>query len=204
MAKRGDVNQPGPKSDEPKVVQKVVTGKTARGKKPLGQRFKEIFLSGDVDSVWAYLRDSVLIPAMKDTLTDVVSQGIERMVYGDRREVSSSRPRARHLGGQTNYNRMSTMNRREERGSSHRSRSSSASIEPILTESRTDAEKVVDQIEMFVEEYGHASVADLYNTAGLTPAYTDEKWGWYDVRGFYVQRVSGGFLVCFPKPEPLD
>ena len=92
--------------EEKKVVEKVVTGKVSRRKTPLSKRLKELFVGGDTHSVGSYILFDVLVPAAKDTIADAISQGIERMLFGDAR--SSSRrtglgPRAH--GGHVQYNR---------------------------------------------------------------------------------------------------
>lgn len=199
--KRGDNVKPSPKSDETKVVKSVVTGTVTKAKKPLSRRMKEIFFSGDVDSVWAFLRDQVLVPALKDTISEVVSQGVDRTLYGDRGYSSGGRSSGRSRG-YTNYNQISS--RRGGNEPSARQARARVDNEPLLFSNRVDAEMVIDQIKRLHDRYGQVSVADLYHSANMTPLFTDENWGWYDIRGFSVQRISGGYLVNFPAPEPLD
>jgi hypothetical protein len=55
-----------------------------------------------------------------------------------------------------------------------------------------------------LDRYQHVSVSDLYNLLDLTPAYTDANWGWYDLSGAKVRRISSGYLLDLSQPEPLD
>ena len=202
LSKVGDVDKPGPEKSEPVEVKRVVSGKVTRGKKPLGQRFKDLFFGGSIETVWTSLRDEVLIPAAKDTITSFVSQGIERAVYGDRGGAPRRPGRTAAQNGYVNYQRYSSIRRDEPRPTAQRT-SVPKHEGPFVLESRVEAEDVIDQIQQLVSEYGHASLAALYSSLGITPTFTDENWGWFDIRGFHVNRVSGGYLLSYPNPEPL-
>jgi hypothetical protein len=69
---------------------------------------------------------------------------------------------------------------------------------------RVEAEEVIDRLFDVVSRYETATVADLYEMVGVTGNYTDDKWGWTDLRGASVQRVRNGYLLDLPRPEPLD
>ena len=47
-------------------------------------------------------------------------------------------------------------------------------------------------------------MADLYDLVGMTSNYTDNKYGWYDLRTAYIQGVSGGYVIRLPKPVALN
>jgi hypothetical protein len=194
---------------EEKVIERVTQGEAVRRKKSLGKRFKETFVGGDAKSVWAYVAFDVLIPAAKDMIADAGSQGLERLIFGE----SRYRPRSRHSGpgGYVSYNRFSTPSRgggldrdREQRREVSRRARSSHDFDEIVLESRGEAEEVIDRLFDLVSRYESATVADLYELTGINGNYTDEKWGWTDIRGAGVSRVHGGYLLDLPRPEPLD
>ena len=94
------------KSEENKEIKSVVAGKVIRRKKPLSKRFVETFIGGDARSVTRYVLMEVLVPALKDVVTDVVSQATERMIFGESRSSgrrSGSRPAS--ATGFVQYNR---------------------------------------------------------------------------------------------------
>lgn len=192
---------------EPKKVDKVVEGEVLRRKKPLGKRFAETFVGGDAKSVWHYVLFDVLIPAAKDTAADAVSQGIEKMLFGEARSASrrgGSRPST--AGGYVSYNRYapSTVTRREEPRAVSRRARASHDFDEIIIPTRGEAEEVVDRLFDLVSRYEVATVADLYELVGVTGSYTDDKWGWTDIRGAGVSRVRDGYLLNLPRPEPID
>jgi hypothetical protein len=200
------VTDPTEKADE-KKIERVTEGEVIRRKKPLGKRFMETFIGGDAKGVAGYIMMDVLLPAAKDTIADAVSQAIERMLFGEVRS-SSRRTGARPGGGSgyTSYNRFSNTpaNRREEpRGMSRQARAKH-DFDEIILATRHEAEEVIDRLFDLVARYDQATVSDLYDLLGLSAQYTDEKWGWSDIRGIGIVRVRSGYLLDIPKPEPLD
>jgi len=209
------------KSREPKVestlpepekrAEKVVEGEVVRRKKPLGRRFTETFFSGSGRGVVSYIVLDVLLPAAKDTIADVVSQGIERMLFGEARSTSR-RTGARSPGssGYVSYNRYSAQPqnsvRRDDPRTHDLSRRARAShdFDEIILATRAEAEEVIGRLFDIVSKYEAATVADLYELLGITSKFTDDRWGWTDIRGAGVTRVRNGYLLDLPRPEPLD
>lgn len=197
------------RKDEPKKVEKVTINQVSRRKTPLGKRLRQLFVGGDAQSVGQYILLDVLVPAIKDVIADVVSQGVERMVYGESRSTS------RRTGARpsyTSYNRYSSSSStpwgRDRRDTppqpTRRSSRGSHTFEEIVVATRGEAEEVIDQLMEIVSKYEQATVADLYELVGEPAEFTDEKWGWTDLRGAGVTRISSGYLLDLPRPEPLD
>lgn len=201
--------------EEPKKVERIVEGEVIRRKKPLGKRFAEIFIGGDAKSVGNYVLFEVLLPAVKDTLADAMSQGVERMLFGEAR--STSRRTGRRPGGYydnsyISYNRPpnratnvpgSYGRHDESRAVSRRSRATH-DFDEIILSTRVEAEEVIDSLFDLVSKFESASVSDLYELVGVSGSFVDEKWGWTDLRGASVSRIRNGYLLNLPKPEPLD
>lgn len=209
-SKRPKSSQDETPKDEPKRVEKVVQGAVVRRKKPLGKRFADTFLGGDARGVLGYVMMDVLLPAAKDTIADAVSQGIERMLFGESRSTSrrtGSRPGPAGYG-HVNYNKYhsssSSMVRREEPRSVSRRARSSHDFDEIILNTRVEADEVLDQLFNLLDKYEQVSVAELYELVGVQGDYTDAKWGWVDLRGAGVTRIRNGYLLDLPKPEPLD
>lgn len=206
---REEGDKPNPKVP-PKKVERVTRGDAVRRKKPLGKRFAETFVGGDARSVMGYIMLDVLVPSAKDTIADVFTQGVERMLFGEAR--SSSRRTGRFSNGSTSYtpyNRYAPTrpagqrDRDEPRHLSRRSRATH-DFDEIILPTRVEGEEVVDQLFELVSKYDAASVADLYGLIGADSDHVDQKWGWTDLRGAGVTRVRGGYLLDLPRPEPLD
>lgn len=194
---------------EEKKVEKVVTGTVIQRKTPLSKKFMSTFFGGDAKGVIGYVFQEVLLPAAKDTITDVVSQGIERMVYGESRSTSRrTGHRPSGYAGYTSYNRYSgpaaaRPDPRQKPGPSQKARANHDFGEIILP-TRAEATDVIDSCFDLIAKYEVVTVADVWTLCGATPQFTDENWGWTDIRGFGVTRITNGYLLDLPKPEPLD
>ena len=55
-----------------------------------------------------------------------------------------------------------------------------------------------------IETYGSATVADLYDLVGITCNYTDNKYGWTNLRNAEPIRVRDGYMLKMPKALPID
>jgi hypothetical protein len=198
-----------PAKAEPKKIEKIVTGNVSRQKRSLGKKFHETFIGEDARGVWNFVAFDVLIPAAKDMLSDAVSQGIERMLFGESR--GPSRRRRGSSGGSTagyiNYNRYSSGPYRSDEtrppGMSRKARASH-DFDEIVLDSRVDAEEVIDRMFDLINQYESATVSDLYELVGISGNFADEKWGWTNLAGAGVRRNRDGYLLDLPRPIPLD
>ena len=189
-------------------IEKVVDGGVVRRKRPLGKRIAESFGANDMKSVGGFVLLDVMLPAAKDMIADAFSQGIERMLFGEARSTSR-RPNKRYSGdnGYVSYNRYapqpSSSPPFRQTTPSRRARASH-DFDEIILQTRVEAEEVIERLFDLVERYQSATVADLYELVGVQGAYTDDKWGWVDLRGAGVTRIRNGYLLDLPRPEPLD
>lgn len=191
-----------------KKIERVTTGDVVRRKPSLSRRFVNTFLKGDAKNAWYFVVGDVLVPAAKDMIADAVTQGFERMIFGDVR----SRPRRGFSSGapsHISYNRYTAPTQRnnaprEYRPEPRMSRRTPINFEDIILATRVEAEEVLELMHNLVEKYNSVTVSDLYDMIGTTGEYTDEKWGWTDMRNVDIVRVRDGYLLNLPKPEPLD
>jgi hypothetical protein len=205
-----------PRAEEPakkpelKVVEKVIDGPVVRRKKSLGARIREMLFDGR-EGVLEYVIQDVLVPAFKDTISDAVSTGVERLVFGEdaktrpRRSSNRSSVFGNNSGNHTNYTRYSSSSSRPDnvRQLPRRSRASHEFDEIILA-TRVEAENILNGLNKLVNRYGMVSVRELYEMVGEPFHHTDEKWGWTDLSDAGYKRVSNGFMLVLPRTEALD
>jgi hypothetical protein len=200
-------NPEAPKAERTKRA-KVIKGvavKEAEKKPTLGQKISAAFTGDDAKSLAEYLLLDVAIPAFKSLVVEATEQGIHRLMYGEARST-----RVSGRSNYTNYNRMSTSRsssssyRREEpRPTGQRSRGGH-DFSNVVLETIRDAEEVIENLRNIYDEYGLVTVSDLYDLVDISSEWTDEKWGWNDIRDFSKRRVPGGYMLELPKPEYLD
>lgn len=185
-------------SKEREKVDKVVTGKVKVKKKSEMSKFKDVFISEDVSNVKSYIFMDVLVPAIKKAISDIVRDGVDMMLYGE--------TKGRKTGGSTSYvsyRDYSNNDRRDDRRMSVR-RLSNFDIGDIILDSRGEAEEVLEQMDAIIDRYGFASVLDLYDTLGITPEFTSNRYGWTNLRTAEVVHVRDGYKLKLPRPTPID
>ena len=185
-------------SPEKKVIAKAKVQKKSAIKEAL-----RTFFAQDLPEIAEHLIVDVAIPAAKNAITDMVTQGIQQLLYG---EVD---PRRRSTSGYTSYSRSSRdlrgnayyESRRTERREPRKSKPTN--VEDLVFDTRGDAVDVIEYIAETIEEYGQVSVADLMSSVGIQPRYTDERWGWTTTDAFELRQIREGWLVSADRPEPL-
>lgn len=205
---RGD-SKSEERAEKPKV-EKVISGTATKRKKSLGSKVKETFTGDDAGTVGEYILFDVVIPAAKSMISDAVSQGIERMLFGDIRRRPNGGPRVGT--NYTSYNRVSSSGgspgRAFEPDGPRRSMTRKArathDFDEIVLGSRGEAEQVIERLTDLVSTYDVATVSDLYDMVGITGSFTDDKWGWYDLREAQVTRIREGYLLSLPKTSEIE
>ena len=76
-------------------------------------------------------------------------------------------------------------------------------FDDIILESRGEAEEVLSHLVDLTEDYGMASVADLYDLVGVTSNFTDNKYGWTNVADGYIDRTRDGYCIRLPRPREI-
>lgn len=198
-------------------VEKIIVGTAKTQKRTFGKKLASIFLEDDTKSVGSYIFHDVLIPAGKSMICDIVGWGgfAEMMLFGDRRSGrTNSSSSIRRDGGRSVVNYGGFSNQQPLRGNMRDARDTTRDMskigrarhdfDEIVLETRGEAEDVKALLIDLTIDYGMASVADLYDAVGITPAFTDNKYGWTELRGITVSRVRSGYLINLPRPQPLD
>lgn len=208
--RRAAASEPKPEREK---VERIVTSEVIQRKRPLSKRFMETFVGGDAKGTLLYVVADILVPAAKDMVADAVTQGFERMIFGEsrsgNRRTSSTRSSS-GPGGYISYNRMGPgrgmgrEDREEPRDISRRARANHEFDEIILA-TRAEGELVIERLDDLIHQYEEATVSDLYDILGITSSHTDGKWGWDSMRGARVEKVrGGGYLLDLPKTKPVD
>ncbi len=190
------------KTETRKEVSSVVS-KPAEVKKKNGfSKFKEAFISEDARDVKSYILSDVLIPTIKRTIADMVSGGIDMLLYG---EVRSRKGRDdRNPASRVSYRKYYD-DRRDERREPRRERYEAFDYDNLEFDNRGDAELVLSSLDDIIEQYGTASVADLYDLAGVTSSsYITRRYGWTSLAQARVISDRGVYYIDFPKAIPLE
>jgi len=181
-----------PVPERPKV-EPVVAATRAKKKGKLSQ----IFLAEDVENVKSYIIMDVLIPAIRKAIYDVITEGASAFLG------TSSTPKKGTTASKISYREYY---QQSEKPRDPRSNVQRYSYDDVEVNSRGEAEDVLASMSDLIRRYGCVSVLDLYDLANITSTnYTDENYGWMDIRNSDVIRMSNGkFRLKLPKAMPLN
>lgn len=184
---------------EKKKVEKVISGKARVKKKSEAAKFTEKIISTeDVGNLKSYLLEDVIIPTIRNTIWDAITNSLDMILFG-----GTGRGKRKSLSSKVSYRDYYDKDRRGSSRSSERKRTG-YSFDDIILESRGEAEEVLERMDELIDTYSFASVADLYDLVGITCEYTDNKYGWTNIRNAEPIRVRDGYMLKMPKALPID
>ncbi len=182
-----------------KKVKPAIAGKAKTKKKNEIQKLTDIFISEDIENVKDYIFMSVLVPAVKKAISDIVTKGVDMILYGESSQNKTSPLPASKVSYWSHYG-----------GENARRDRSNAALrgleyDDILFATRNDAEAVLNAMDDIIAQYRMVSVGDLYDLANIdNDNFTLDKYGWYDVRGCKAVAVRDGYVLRLPRPVPLN
>lgn len=200
-------NEREEKQQEEKKIEKVVSGTVKTRERKGFRRFIDNFLNSDIETVREYIITEVILPSLKNTVSDVVSNGIDMLLFEESRGRSNRNGRNHrnsNSNSRTSYNAYYNSNSRNSSSSHYSGYGNRYTINDIILDSRGEAEDVLDNLRNIIDEYDSASVADFYDLVGVHTSYTDNGYGWYNINSAAIVRTPDGFLLKLPKPVPLD
>lgn len=187
---------------ETKRIEKVVAGPVKTRKKSKFSKLTEEFISEDAKNVKSYVFGEVLIPAIKKAISDIVTDGIDIILYGESRRGGRNRSAADRVSYRNYYDgRETRASRVMDRGNTPYS---GYSYDDIILSTRGEAEDVLSRMDELIDSYGLVRVADLYDLVGITGNYTDNKYGWTNIRSAEIMRVRDGYMIKMPRAIPID
>ena len=179
-----------------KRAEKVVHGKVKTKKNEM-RKLTNVFISEDASNVKNYIIMDVIVPAVKKTLYDLVVGALDITLYGGRE--NGKRPSA----DKVSYRDYNSISKSGDRSYGVSRTTSGYSYDDIVLETRGEAEVVLSRMDEIMEEYSIVRVADLYDLVGITGDYTDNKYGWTNIRNASIERVRGGYKINMPRAIPI-
>lgn len=198
---------------ETKLKPVITAGRARTQKKGAVSRFASSIISEDAQNVKSYIVMDVLIPSFKKAISDIVTNGIDIILYGETghtKKSNASRVSYRkyydnsserfNRGGGTRYNNRDT----REPGDTRAGRGPVSLFNDIVVDSRGEAEDILSRMSEYLDTYPVISVADMYDLANITNfPHTYNNYGWRSVAEAKVVRVSDGHLIKMPPVESL-
>lgn len=184
-------------SKSERKIRKVVNG-NVKTKKNSGRKLANVFISEEAANVKSYVFMDVLVPAIKKAISDIVTDGIDMILYGE------SRDRKNKSTNKVSYRSYYDEGRRSDRRDSSYRSSGRFDYDDLEFDTRSEAEAVREEMLDVIDRYGFVTVADMYDMADLSAPYTSSKYGWTNIRSAEVVRVRNGYVLKLPKAMPID
>ena len=181
--------------------EKVISGSASRKKKSEVSKLANSIVSEDANNIKNYILDDVLIPSLKKTIFDMVTNGIDLLLYGEVRDNKGRRSSSGRVSYVDYYDKSSS------RDCVRQARSrSSYDFDDIEFDSFAEADAVLYRMQEQIDRFdGCVSVADMYEFSGLEANFTDYKYGWTSLRGVQPYRTRNGkYILKMPKASPLN
>lgn len=180
------------------VTTNVIVKKDSEAKK-IGKRF----FAEDAKTVGSHVAESVIIPSLQKLLSDIVKGGIDWLIYGSKGSVPKTGVGTISYGSY--YSRGGIVNPTPTYGNPMLSQKPSLySVNDVIFADRGEAEEVLLRMKESIDSYGMVSVGDFYDLVGQRAVFTDQKWGWFDLKTADIIRVDGGFSIRFPRVQPIE
>ena len=191
--------------EKKKLAPLVSKGSVAKKKRTVADKFKDAFL-GESENLGDYIMYDVLVPAFRDTVSEMGFGIIERL-FGNGRSSRSRGSVVRDRGrSYVSYNSSSRNDRdrgRDDRRDIDKGSRARHSFDNVVFTNKWEAEDVLAHLVDMILEYGEATVRSFYELSNIEADYTDDRYGWTNLRDAYVERTRNGYVIVFPQTRPL-
>lgn len=186
-------------------VAPIIKGNVTK-KSSVFRRVRDEFIHEDAPTVGNYILYDILLPALRDLVSDIGHGALDAaMGTNTRRYRSSSRDRDRSYISYDRYYDDRDRRRRDRDDERYESRRRSREFDDFVFERRDDAEDVLDRMCDYLERYGDVPVSYFYDLCGETVPgdFTKDDWGWTSLGSAKVVRSGRGYYIDFPKVRPI-
>lgn len=199
---KGNPDTPEKFNSKPSIGKPVTTNVVVK-KESEAKRLGKKFFSEDAKTVGSHVVESVVIPSLQKLLSDAVKGAIDWLIYGSKGSKNSSGVGTISYGSY--YNRSGYINPTPiYTNPMLNNKPTLYAVNDIIIADRGEAEEVLLRMKESINSYGMVSVGDFYDLVGQRANFTDQKWGWFDLRTADIIRVDGGFCIRFPKVQPIE
>lgn len=185
------------KVEKAEIVNKVTTGKVSAKKT---SKFKDVFLAEDASHVKEFIFFDVIIPGLKDLMSNILHSSINMIFYGD----GSHGEGKKYKSGGGSFVNYSSISSNKKPAYSSPSSKDRHSVNEVVFESRPDAVTVLDTMNEILEHYHFISVGDFYELAGVDATFADQKYGWTDLSDAKVMWDRDGYYINLPRVSPRE
>lgn len=183
----------------PKKEIKAVISGAKKVDRPATRRFFDFLFAESPKALGKKIGRDVVVPRMKAGVEEALNSFISGMFWG-----GGGRPMSNVVQGTVlrangiAYNQMSNPNMMSQ--ARQATGQSSGNYTDLVVPSQQFAETLLGNMYELLNNYRVVAVADLYELAAITPAPSDNAYGWTTLDGARISKVRDGYLLELPRP----
>lgn len=188
----------------PREKKEPIIAGAAKVKRPITRRFFSGLLAETPRAAAGRIGQEVLIPQMKMGLEAAVHAFVSNMFWANgyrppNAMVQKATLLGKHHINYANPQGMTPFQAQQQIGVAREK--SSGRYEDVRCPTLPEAQKLLTQMLAYLQEYPVVTVADLYEWAEITPAVSDNSFGWTDLSEARIVPGRGGFILEMPHPS---
>ena len=204
--------------DKPTEAQNEII--SVRRKKSLWKEVKGEFISEDAPTVGSYLLYDILLPALRDLVSDIGHGALDMAMGTDNRRYRSRGRSRRDDRTYISYDRYwdyepprSRRSRYDDEDDDYRGfrRSnrrvpSSEDLAEFIFDSKKEAEDLLREMDEQIDRYDNVSVGYFLGRIrqDMPGDWAVENWGWFNLDTAKIKHAyGGGWHIIFPKIKPI-
>lgn len=184
-----------------KEVKQIVSG-AVLVPRPATKRFFDYLFAESPKALGRKIGRDVIVPRLKAGFEEAANSFLSGMLWGD----SANRPLGTIVkgtvlrGGGVNYHQIGGSPSLLAQAQQTQVNKSSGNYQDMVLPTQQFAEVLLANMYELLNQYRRVAVADLYEAAGITPAISDNSYGWTSLDGARISKVRDGYLLELPRP----
>lgn len=183
----------------------VADGLVVKAPRPMTRRFLDFVFAESPKELMVRVGRDTLMPRAKAGVEEALQNFIHGMFWGQGSPPLSNIVKGTVLrGGGMNYNAISTgsalQQAQAQAAAATSPTRSSGSYEDLVCPTQDIAERLLAQLYEVFNQYRVVAVADLYEMANITPATSDNSYGWLSLDGARITKERNGYVLALPRP----
>lgn len=201
--------------DKPKEKSDIIP---VRKKRSMWKEVKHEFISEDAPSVGTYILYDILLPALRDMISDIGHGALDMAMGTDNRRSYGSRRRRDDRSfydydrywdrpnGSRKRGRYDDDDDYRDRRRNNRRVPSNEDLDDFVFDSKKQAVKVLNEMQDRIDRYDDVSVGFFLDRIGesIPGDFVSDDWGWYNLDSAKIKPAyGGGWHIIFPKMRPI-
>lgn len=179
----------------------TVIGGATKVSRPATRRFFDFLFAESPKDLARKVGREVIVPRAKASFEEAVGSFLSGMLWG-----GGNRPPGNIVAGTVlrngavNYSSVSTQNAMLAARQANVPAQSSGNYQDLVVPTQQIAELYLANMYELLNQYRVVAVADLYEMGAITPAISDNSYGWTSLEGARIRSVGNGYLLELPRP----